>query len=150
MQTGGYDTHAVQGSAAPTSTLMTTLERRFLARSTPTVNQGLLNDTLVLQFSEFGRRISENGSQGTDHGAASVMMPSAARCAAASTARRPRSIRLQSDAREQRRRCQVRNRFPAPSAARCYRQLAGSGFSAGVGRRLSQRRPQHPLARDFS
>ena len=37
-------------------------------------NQGLLNDTLVLQFSEFGRRISENGSQGTDHGAAGVMM----------------------------------------------------------------------------
>jgi uncharacterized protein (DUF1501 family) len=33
-----------------------------------------LNDTLVLQFSEFGRRISENGSQGTDHGAAGVMM----------------------------------------------------------------------------
>jgi len=28
----------------------------------------------VLQFSEFGRRISENGSAGTDHGAASVMM----------------------------------------------------------------------------
>jgi uncharacterized protein (DUF1501 family) len=37
-------------------------------------NQGLLNDTLVLQFSEFGRRISENGSQGTDHGAAATMM----------------------------------------------------------------------------
>jgi uncharacterized protein (DUF1501 family) len=37
-------------------------------------NQGLLNDTLVLQFSEFGRRIQENGSQGTDHGAAGVMM----------------------------------------------------------------------------
>ena len=37
-------------------------------------NQGLLDDTLVLQFSEFGRRITENGSNGTDHGAASVMM----------------------------------------------------------------------------
>jgi uncharacterized protein (DUF1501 family) len=37
-------------------------------------NQGLLNDTLVLQFSEFGRRINENGSQGTDHGAAGLMM----------------------------------------------------------------------------
>ena len=37
-------------------------------------NQGLLDDTLVLTFSEFGRRITENGSQGTDHGAASVMM----------------------------------------------------------------------------
>jgi uncharacterized protein (DUF1501 family) len=37
-------------------------------------NQGLLNDTVVLQFSEFGRRISENGSNGTDHGAGAVMM----------------------------------------------------------------------------
>ena len=37
-------------------------------------NQGLLTDTLILQFSEFGRRISENGSQGTDHGAAGLMM----------------------------------------------------------------------------
>src|SRR4029079_9471071 len=37
-------------------------------------NQGLLNDTLLLSFSEFGRRIAENGSRGTDHGAASVMI----------------------------------------------------------------------------
>ena len=42
----------------------------------------------MLQFSEFGRRITENGSQGTDHGAAGVMMAMAARSAAASTARR--------------------------------------------------------------
>ena len=28
----------------------------------------------MLSFSEFGRRISENGSGGTDHGAAGVMM----------------------------------------------------------------------------
>ena len=28
----------------------------------------------MLQFSEFGRRINENASAGTDHGAASVMM----------------------------------------------------------------------------
>jgi uncharacterized protein (DUF1501 family) len=33
-----------------------------------------VNDTLVLSFSEFGRRITENGSKGTDHGAASVML----------------------------------------------------------------------------
>jgi uncharacterized protein (DUF1501 family) len=37
-------------------------------------NQGLIGDTMILQFSEFGRRISENGSNGTDHGAAGVMM----------------------------------------------------------------------------
>jgi uncharacterized protein (DUF1501 family) len=31
-------------------------------------------DTPILSFSEFGRRITENGSRGTDHGSASVMM----------------------------------------------------------------------------
>lgn len=31
-------------------------------------------DTLVVSFSEFGRRVTENGSGGTDHGAASVML----------------------------------------------------------------------------
>jgi uncharacterized protein (DUF1501 family) len=36
-------------------------------------NTGLIGDTLMLSFSEFGRRITENGSKGTDHGAASVM-----------------------------------------------------------------------------
>src|SRR5207237_7965805 len=37
-------------------------------------NQGLLGSTLMIQFSEFGRRITENGSQGTDHGAGGMMM----------------------------------------------------------------------------
>ena len=30
-------------------------------------------DVLLMCFSEFGRRVKENGSAGTDHGAASVM-----------------------------------------------------------------------------
>ena len=34
--------------------------------------QGMLSSTLVLVYSEFGRRITENGSQGTDHGAGGV------------------------------------------------------------------------------
>jgi len=37
-------------------------------------NRGLSSDTTVIVFSEFGRRISENGSGGTDHGAAGLMM----------------------------------------------------------------------------
>ena len=53
---------------------MATLNDGLFAFYNDLVNQGLLGDTLVLQFSEFGRRINENGSQGTDHGAASVMM----------------------------------------------------------------------------
>jgi uncharacterized protein (DUF1501 family) len=77
VQTGGFDTHAGQNPNAANgayANLMNTLNGALLAFYTDLENQGLLNDTLVLQFSEFGRRISENGSQGTDHGAAGLMM----------------------------------------------------------------------------
>ena len=36
-------------------------------------NYDLWDNTLILSYSEFGRRISENGSKGTDHGEASCM-----------------------------------------------------------------------------
>jgi uncharacterized protein (DUF1501 family) len=76
VQTGGYDTHANQGvgGAGGYGNLMGTLGDGLAAFYTDIRNQGLANNTLVLQFSEFGRRISENGSQGTDHGAAASMM----------------------------------------------------------------------------
>jgi uncharacterized protein (DUF1501 family) len=77
VQTGGYDTHALQGTIAANgaySNLMGTLNGALTSFYNDLTNQGLLGDTLVLQFSEFGRRISENGSQGTDHGAAANMM----------------------------------------------------------------------------
>jgi uncharacterized protein (DUF1501 family) len=75
VQTGGYDTHASQNTLNGTyNGLMTTLNDGLFAFYQDLNNQGLLSDTLVLQFSEFGRRINENGSGGTDHGAASVMM----------------------------------------------------------------------------
>jgi uncharacterized protein (DUF1501 family) len=77
VQTGGYDTHAAQNpnqANGSYTNLMATLNDGLVAFYNDLVNHGLLGDTLVLQFSEFGRRISENGSQGTDHGAASVMM----------------------------------------------------------------------------
>ncbi len=77
VQTGGFDTHAGQGSNIANGTygnLMGTVGDSLLAFYTDLRNQGLLQDTLVLQFSEFGRRIAENGSAGTDHGAAGVMM----------------------------------------------------------------------------
>src|SRR5262249_50066476 len=76
VQTGGFDTHSGQGAqgGGAYATLMTTLNNGVLAFYTDLRNQGLLNSTLVIQFSEFGRRISENGSGGTDHGAAATMM----------------------------------------------------------------------------
>src|SRR5258708_12550917 len=53
---------------------MATLNDGLFAFYDDLTRQGLFGDTLVLQFSEFGRRINENASAGTDHGAASVMM----------------------------------------------------------------------------
>ena len=35
---------------------------------------GQLDRTLVMTFSEFGRRVAENGSRGTDHGAAAPVL----------------------------------------------------------------------------
>lgn len=77
VQTGGYDTHASQDTNTDTGAyvrLMVTLNDGLTAFYNDLKNQGLLNQSLLLSFSEFGRRISENGSRGTDHGSASVMM----------------------------------------------------------------------------
>ena len=76
VTTGGFDTHSLQNqnSAGTYANLMTTLNDGLFAFYTDLRNQGLLDDTLLLTFSEFGRRITENGSNGTDHGAASVML----------------------------------------------------------------------------
>jgi uncharacterized protein (DUF1501 family) len=53
---------------------MGTLNDGLMAFFDDLKNTGLLGDTLLLSFSEFGRRITENGSKGTDHGAASPML----------------------------------------------------------------------------
>jgi uncharacterized protein (DUF1501 family) len=77
VQTGGYDTHASQDTNIDTGAyvkLMVTLNDGLTAFYNDLKNQGLLSQSLLLSFSEFGRRISENGSRGTDHGSASVMM----------------------------------------------------------------------------
>ncbi len=75
VQTGGYDTHAQQGAnAGAYVNLMNTLDGGLKAFHDDLSNQGLLNNTVILVYTEFGRRISENGSLGTDHGAGGNMM----------------------------------------------------------------------------
>lgn len=74
VQTGGYDTHARQATLnGPYAGLMRTLNDALTAFHTDLQNQRLLSETLVLVFSEFGRRVSENGSSGTDHGSGGLM-----------------------------------------------------------------------------
>ena len=77
VQTGGFDTHASQNTNSANAGyggLMNTINGALVAFYNDLRNQSLLQDTMVIQFSEFGRRISENSSGGTDHGAAGMMM----------------------------------------------------------------------------
>ena len=77
VSTGGYDTHATQNTNAANAgygQLMNIINNAITTFYNDIRNQGLLNDTLILQFSEFGRRVSQNGSDGTDHGAGGIMM----------------------------------------------------------------------------
>jgi uncharacterized protein (DUF1501 family) len=76
VQVGGFDTHAGEGNAGggAYANLMGTFGDGVAAFCEDLRRRGPWNDTLILQFSEFGRRVFENGSQGTDHGAAAVMM----------------------------------------------------------------------------
>jgi uncharacterized protein (DUF1501 family) len=77
VTTGGYDTHATQNTNAANAgygNLMNIVNNALSAFYTDMKNQGLLGDTVIVQFSEFGRRITENISAGTDHGAGGLMM----------------------------------------------------------------------------
>jgi uncharacterized protein (DUF1501 family) len=68
---GGYDTHVNQAGT----------QDRLLKELSDAVNafvgdlkaQGNLPRVLVMTFSEFGRRVTENASGGTDHGAAAPL-----------------------------------------------------------------------------
>ena len=123
VQTGGYDTHAGQGAAGggAYANLMGTFGDGLLAFYNDLRNQGLLNDTLVLQFSEFGRRISENGSGGTDHGAARGDDGDGRRGARRHLrhGRLARPVAVEPDAREQRRRRAATKPISGPSTPKC-------------------------------
>lgn len=65
---GGFDTHVNQQGAH--NGLMKTYSEGMGALVKELKKSDRFKDTLILTFSEFGRRVQENGSKGTDHGAA--------------------------------------------------------------------------------
>ena len=71
MQIGGFDTHAHQKNTQ--ASLLQTVSDGIAAFYKDMDEKGKLSDTLVMTFSEFGRRVKENGSLGTDHGTAEPM-----------------------------------------------------------------------------
>lgn len=65
---GGFDTHANQVGSQ--ENLLKTYSESMEAIVKELKRTGRFKDTLIMTFSEFGRRVKENGSKGTDHGAA--------------------------------------------------------------------------------
>jgi uncharacterized protein (DUF1501 family) len=68
----GFDTHAGQKNQQGRLLNVYGNALRAFAQDLKSVNRW--NDTLVMTFSEFGRRVKQNASAGTDHGAANVML----------------------------------------------------------------------------
>ena len=68
---GGYDTHTNQANAHPR--LLKDLGDSMKAFVSDMQAQGNMSRVLIMTFSEFGRRVTENASSGTDHGAAAPM-----------------------------------------------------------------------------
>ncbi|MBE2204798.1 MAG: DUF1501 domain-containing protein [Chthoniobacterales bacterium] len=68
---GGYDTHTNQ--AGSHDRLMGELDAALAAFTSDLKSQGNFHRVALMTFSEFGRRVAENGSGGTDHGAAAPL-----------------------------------------------------------------------------
>ena len=68
---GGFDTHA--GQQVTHDALMTTLANGLSAFYNDLLAHGKADNVVVMTWSEFGRRVEENGSLGTDHGTAAPM-----------------------------------------------------------------------------
>jgi uncharacterized protein (DUF1501 family) len=71
VELDGFDTHAQQ--AAAHAALLQQLGGAVRAFIEDVAQHGHGDRTLVMSFSEFGRRVAENASEGTDHGAAAPM-----------------------------------------------------------------------------
>ena len=75
---GGFDTHANQVTAGNVTsgqhaTLLKTVADAVSTFIKDLSKQNLANRVTVMTFSEFGRRVNENGTTGTDHGTAAPL-----------------------------------------------------------------------------
>ena len=66
---GGFDTHV--GQINQQGRLLKMYAEGIEAFVNDLKAQGTFNDTLIVTFSEFGRRVKQNAANGTDHGSAS-------------------------------------------------------------------------------
>src|SRR5581483_4209300 len=71
VATGGFDTHSGEKNAH--DRLMTDLSDSITAFYNDLNAHGLSQNVVMMTWSEFGRRVKENGSSGTDHGTAAPL-----------------------------------------------------------------------------
>ncbi|MEK6551995.1 MAG: DUF1501 domain-containing protein, partial [Bacteroidota bacterium] len=69
----GFDTHSNQNGTNSHPLLLTRLAESIKAFQSDLEKYGLADKVVILTFSEFGRRVNENASAGTDHGTAAPM-----------------------------------------------------------------------------
>lgn len=72
VELGGFDTHRNQGPKH--ANLLKQLSQGLDAFSKTMQKSGNWDNTLIMTYSEFGRRVAENRSGGTDHGTAAAQM----------------------------------------------------------------------------
>lgn len=75
---GGFDTHANQVVASATGTgthanLLKQVADAVAAFQKDLEKRGLADKVVLMTFSEFGRRVTQNGTTGTDHGSAAPL-----------------------------------------------------------------------------
>lgn len=90
---GGFDTH--QNQPAVHADLLRQLAEGLSALKAALVELGRWDSTLVVTYSEFGRRAAENGSNGTDHGTAAAHFVLGGRVAGGLHGAAPRLDRLE-------------------------------------------------------
>lgn len=65
---GSFDTHAGQSNTH--RTLLKSLDDAITKTVSTLYSLGIWDDVAIMTYSEFGRRVKENGARGTDHGTA--------------------------------------------------------------------------------
>lgn len=83
----GFDTHADQGAAH--GNLLAEVSDSVTAFIDDLVARGHIDRVALLTFSEFGRRVQENASLGTDHGAAAPVFVAGGKVASGLIGRHP-------------------------------------------------------------
>ncbi|MBC7474315.1 MAG: DUF1501 domain-containing protein [Candidatus Sericytochromatia bacterium] len=68
LEHGSFDTHSNQRNTQ--DRLLKDLSESIASFRSSMIDIGRWNDVLIMTYSEFGRRVGQNGSNGTDHGTA--------------------------------------------------------------------------------